>query len=249
MIADLHCGHEVGLTPPLWQPRGRARFTPVRRELWNEYTRMIDAQKPIDILVVNGDAIDGKGQRSGGTEQITADRSEQAAMAIECIKYAEAETIVMTYGTPYHAGNEEDYEGIIAKELGCPIKSHAFIDINGLKFSIKHKIGGSSVPHGRATAMLREMLWDLIWSDNGEQPRDDVIIRSHVHYFMYVGDKNRLGIVTPALQGLGSKYGARQCPGTVDFGIINFKIFDSGDYIWGKDIAKVRSQNEEILKL
>ena len=65
---DKHCGHRVGLTPPDWQSAilGRKYYN-IQRELWKEFTGIMDYLKPIDVLMMNGDAIDGRGERSGGT--------------------------------------------------------------------------------------------------------------------------------------------------------------------------------------
>jgi hypothetical protein len=233
IISDLHCGHLVGLTPPAWHINNDGKLYKIQKELWGFYTQAIDSLKPIDILIVNGDAIDGKGARSGSTEARTADRYEQCKMATECIEYAGAKKIRMTYGTPYHVGQEEDWERVVADNVGAKIESHGFYNVDGVVFDCKHKIGSSSVPHGRGTAIKREKVWNLIWESRKHQPKADVVVRSHVHYFDMDVDSitDAIGIVTPALQGYGSKYGARQCSGTVDIGIVYFDV-ENGDSGW-----------------
>ena len=74
VISDLHCGHVVGLTPPRWQSAVGLvgeKIAAMQKTLWDLYTEEMDAIKPIDVLIVNGDCIDGKGKRSGSTELIT----------------------------------------------------------------------------------------------------------------------------------------------------------------------------------
>ncbi len=73
IISDLHCGHRAGLTPPDWQSdfrknskTQRNKFAELQRELWQFYADTINDLRPVDVLVVNGDAIDGKGSLSGG---------------------------------------------------------------------------------------------------------------------------------------------------------------------------------------
>ena len=58
--------------------------------MWEFYTSSVDSLRPIDILICPGDAIDGKGERSGGVELITPDRLEQVRMAAEAVAYAKA---------------------------------------------------------------------------------------------------------------------------------------------------------------
>jgi hypothetical protein len=250
VISDLHCGSVVGLTPPKYQT---GDFLAEQDALWEAYTDAIDRFREnrgnIHILLVNGDCIDGKASRWGATDLITSKIHTQISMAAECIDYAGADRIVMTYGTPYHVGAEEDFEKYLADMVGATIKSHAFLEIDGVNFSLKHKVGASTIPHGRSTPVKRERLWDMIWNvEKNQHSLSDVIIRSHVHYFDYTGNSEYLALTTPALQCLGSKYGARMCAGVVDFGIVWFQC-EKGEYKWGWDIAKVEEQQDVVIKL
>lgn len=236
VISDLHCGSDVGLTPPDWQVK------PIQVELWDTYAAMLDALKPIDILVVNGDMIDGKASRSGGTRMITVDRAEQAEMAANAIEYAEADEAYLTYGTGYHTGNSEDWEGVVADKLGAPIEDQLWLEVNGVMFDFKHFVGASAIPHGRHTTIARDRLWNILWAEMGQQPKSDVIIRSHVHYFNYCGGTSWAAMTTPALQGLGSKFGSRIPSGTVDYGLVYFDVDEDGSFEWDSDIILVETQ-------
>lgn len=262
IIADKHCGHRVGLTPPWAQTqtagsshqRISKKFYHTQVALWDAYRAMLKRRGKIDILIVNGDSIDGRGEKSGSTELIAIDRKVQVDMAVSCIKEVGADTILMTRGTGYHTGTSEEYEDDIAEKVkATKIEDHGWYDINGVIFDVKHFIGGSSIPHGRATAIKRDQLWNLVWAERDEQPRGEsgkiVIIRSHVHYFDYSGNSDYLAIITPALQGMGSKFGAKICSGTVDFGLIYFDIEEDGSYSWGWDTVRVREQKATALKL
>ena len=242
VLSDLHCGHRSGLTPPGWQYSKEAsdetnrRFADMQSSMWNWFSDSIKKLGKIDVLIINGDAIDGKGERSGSTELIEPDMLKQADMATEIIHHINAAKVFMTNGTPYHTGKGEDIETVIAKGVNAEIRGHHFIDINGVMFDVKHKTSGSNVPHGRFTAIARDALWNEIWSLNKNgQPLADVVIRSHVHYLAYCGDNRKLGIITPALQGFGSKYGERQCSGMVDVGFIYFDV-NNGGYSWSEEL-------------
>jgi len=237
IISDLHCGHIAGLTPPsyLHRPAKSAskKFKEehrLRREAFDWYYRKIKSLMPINTLIVNGDLIDGRGERSGGVELIATDRFQQCDMAKELINIVNATKTIITYGTPYHTGQLEDFEDEIAKDVGAQITGHAWVDINGIKFDCKHKVGSSGVPHGRHTSVAKEKLWNTLWSEHDGAPKSDIFIRSHVHYHNYCGGKNWLAMTTPALQGPGSKYGIRQCSGTIDFGFLHFDVKPSGNY-------------------
>jgi len=257
VIADLHCGHAVGLTPPAWWWRkdteSQAKVCAKQKELWNFYAKTLDALKPIDILIANGDLIDGKGLRSGGREQNTANRLAQCEMACICLQYAKAKKYLIIYGTAYHTGHDEDWEAVAAEMLEADyvkVEGHAFPNINGVQFDIKHHIGGAGVPHGRYTALAREHLWNVVWQNRDEQqPKSGVLIRSHVHCHAYCGNASFLAMTTPALQGYGSIYGVRRCSGTVDIGLIHFDIEPNGDYTWRCHTSRLKQQTVKTLRL
>lgn len=257
MMGDLHCGHVVGLTPTAWQynPEGwREKFANTQRACWNWFTNEIKSLgRTPDILIVNGDSVDGKGKRSGGTEQITTSMDVQCDMACHVINTVKARNtkLLMTYGTAYHTGDEEDYEAVIANECRAKeIGGHVFADINGVVFDIKHKVGSSGIPHGRSTALKKSQLWNSIWSEADEQPKSDVLVRSHVHYHSASYDPDFGWAMTlPALQGFGSKYGSRQCEGRVHFGFVTFEVSGDGTFSWQPHIAKLAVHKSEAIKI
>lgn len=256
VFADSHCGHRVGLTPPEWQsdaPGGK--YLLIQQELWNIFDGWVKQYRPFDFTFYNGDMIDGKGERSGATELITADRDKQVQMGFDVIQHIGCKQIVMTYGTGYHVGNDEDWESILAREVDAiAIKSHEWPKIDGITFDLKHQASGtSSIPHGKATPLGKDKLWNMIWAEYQAQPNADIFIRSHCHYAASFSEPHWLGIFTPALQGAGTKYGGRRCAGIVHFGFTVIDIYPGEnlqDKIrWKWLTAFVPSQRSGVLEL
>lgn len=228
VLSDLHCGSLVGLTPPAWHTGDE-----LQRDMWQWYQREMVDLGPVDACFVLGDAIDGKGNRSGGVEQITTDLITQTDMATAALRHVQAKDFVFVHGTPYHVGADgEDMERLIARALGARIGGHEWISVNGCVFDLKHKVGGSGVPHGRHTAVARERLWNQLWHMRELAPKANVILRGHVHYHSFCGGPGWLAMTLPALQGPGSHYGVRQCSGIVDFGFVVFDVEQDGSYSW-----------------
>jgi hypothetical protein len=226
LISDLHCGNRFGLTPPAWQygpdrDGYQSKVGDFQRALWSFFTEEISKLKPIDILICNGDAIDGKGERSGGTELLEADRNEQVKIAKACIDFVGAKQNIIVNGTPYHTGREDDFEASLASLLNAEYHNHCHINVEGVKFDIRHKVNSSVIPHGRYTAPRREAVWSAMWQERGLTEKADFIIRSHVHYYTLSEDASVTVITTPALQGW-TKYGSRECSGIVDIGFLSF---------------------------
>lgn len=255
VISDTHCGHLIGLTPPSWQIREtdasprRRKFSGLQAAMWSTYCQLLEASAPYDFVIDVGDMIEGKGDRSGGTELITADREEQCAIATECrLPIHQHLNLgakwVGVYGTPYHAGSGEDWENMVADKMGyTKIGGHEWIDVNGCIIDIKHKVGASVIPHGRYTAVARERLWNVLWNERGQAPKANIIIRGHVHYATYCGEPGWVAMTMPALQGMGSKYGVRQCVGTVHWGITVLEIDDDGVFDFSQRTINL-TQNE-----
>jgi len=252
IISDLHCGHKAGLTPPDWRisKRTHPAIFAMQEQCWKAYRRMIRAAGPIDVLICNGDAVDGKGSRSGGTEQREADMLEQVDMAVACIEEADATDYVYTYGTGYHvsSGSGEDIERLVAEapSIAGPIHGHYYLEVEGVTFDLRHHVSGSSVPHGRQTALAREQLWNALWAERQQTPKAHVILRSHVHYHAYAGGPGWLALTTPALQAPGTKYGSRVCSGTVDFGILVFKVNQGRIASWHADTIRLANLAEVV---
>jgi len=239
VISDQHCGHDLGLTHPSDDFDDGTTHYLVRRTIWEWYKPLVKRLKP-HVVIVNGDCIDGDGKKSGGTEQLTTDRIKQCKMAVKTLKTIPGKPrFFMSYGTGYHTGDDEDFENIIANDIGAvKIGAEDTVDVNGLLINYRHHIGRSSIPHGRHTAVAKEKLWNAIWAERGEYPKADVIIRSHVHYYNYAGGPSWLGMTTPALQGYGSKFGARRVTGTVDVGLIHFDIWSKERWEWKSHILR-----------
>lgn len=256
VVSDFHCGHRVGLTPPSWrcvqwkEDKYRHSFYQMQKQIWEFYKKTLKSLQPIDTLLVNGDCIDGKGERSGGTEIIEPEITGQVEMAIQCIELAKAKKVVMTHGTPYHVGVTSDFENAIASAVNAHIGGHEWLEIGGVVFDCKHSVSSSIIPHGRTTSIKREKLWNDLWSleEGQEQPRADVLIRSHVHYHEYSGNPNYLAMTTPAMQGFGSKYGTRLCTGVVHVGLVHFDI-SKGGYSWQSHILRGEFLKAHPLKL
>uniref|UniRef100_A0A6M3XVY7 Calcineurin-like phosphoesterase n=1 Tax=viral metagenome TaxID=1070528 RepID=A0A6M3XVY7_9ZZZZ len=251
--ADPHCGHRVGLTPPLYQSafkeKKSAKYLKIRKECWNFIGDEVEKLKPIDLLALAGDLIEGPGGRSGGTELLTTSIKEQRDISVEAIRFFEARNIIISRGTAYHVSPDgQDAEDDIAEILGAKIGDHEFFDVNGVTFDMKHHLGGTSIPHGKSTAISKEQLWNLIWADYDAQKRADVVLRAHNHYYSYNGDDTWLGINLPALQAMGSKYGARRCSNLVKFGFVHFDVFEDGSFTWMPHILRVKSQAATVTR-
>jgi len=264
VLSDIHCGHQAGLTPPEYHYKNvrgkeqavkrRSGFADLQREMWSWYANQMNSLGKLDFVFLLGDMIDGPGGRGGGAEHISTDTNVQVEIATRVIEEIPIkrgnERMVMVYGTPYHTGDGADCEDIIAANFGAKIGGQEWVDVNGVMFHLKHKVGRSGVPHTKGTAISREWLTETLWNWMDLAPKAEIIIRGHVHYPFYVGDPSMpyLAMTAPSMQW-SSKFGVRQAVGTVALGYIYFEINEKGEYSWQYKIAKLQSQKAKALKI
>lgn len=209
--------------------------------MWEWYSVTLASLAPIDRLILNGDALDGKGEKSGGTELLTADMRMQIKMAVRCIEEARAKRVAIVKGTPYHVSPAgEDWEEVLSDSVGADrCGFHEWFDANGLIIDCKHTVGGSQIPHGRHTAVARAHMWNQLWNEKGMQPKADALFRSHVHYHVYNGGPGWVAMTTPALQGW-TKYGSRIVDGTNDIGMISIDVKSREEWSWRSHLLDMR---------
>ena len=246
---DSHCGSIVGLTPPKWQQNE------AQAEQWAAYMAALKRRGPFDIGVWAGDMIDGKSERAGGQDVFVNSRREQVLMAQQVIEAVNAPENVLAYGTPYHTGAGEDHEAYLTDIMGDRLHGddQIFMTCEGVTFNVKHKVGASSIEHGRLTPLVKDVAWLRAWAlEKKQHPKCQVIIRGHVHYHRYAGAMGPdwwLAMTLPALQGLGSKFGRRQCSATVDWGFCWMDVKEGAIQAWGAEILTLPSQREKVLAL
>jgi hypothetical protein len=216
VISDGHCGHVYGLTPPNWQC---GLHRPAQRQLWTWFAKNAAEIGHVDVLIANGDMIDGDGPKSGGTELITTDRLTQAEMAAEAIRCFNADKVRVVAGTAYHAGHAEEFERPVADKTGGTYGGEWFGEVEGVHIHARHHIGVAQMPHTKATPILKALLMDAMASKCGPGgEKADVVIRSHAHSFVVAGGDLGLGFVTDGLQ-LRSRIG-RRLDGWSDVGML-----------------------------
>ena len=236
-VADMHCGHFAGLTHPDFERKPKRDYSNplyqqwvIRRKCWKFFYDIVSIEGPFDVAIVLGDDIDGRGEKSGGTELLTPDRSVQTDMAAANILTIGAPEVYGVYGTPYHAGVQEDWEDEVARKAGfVRIEDVGRLNVNGKILRYRHHVGGSNIPHGRFTPLAKEHIWNLFWAERKEDVKADMLVFGHRHYHVMCSEPGKWEAwVAPALQAYGTKFGGRKMSGTVDFGLMWTEIDDNG---------------------
>lgn len=253
LAGDFHCGHMAGLTPKGYQiPENHpsyGNFAEFERETWNFFEKTIMSLEPFSHAIFNGDLIDGSGKKSKGTELITTDRNIQVDMAVKVIETVNAGVNVISFGTPYHTGEGEDFETIIAERTNAVLNAENLLDIGGVIFNAKHNTNGTSTPYGAGTPLLKDALWSDLWSQLENNPTADIVVRSHTHTFLSIKDGFRTAIILPALQGAMTKFGTKRCSKVVHWGFAYADIYEDKSFEVIEVLYMPESQKRRVITL
>lgn len=200
-IGDFHAGHLLGLTPPKFQRHD----TPYARTLWDYFTAAVRDRGPWDVVIANGDLVDGPGRRDT-TKHLTTDMHAQTDMAVEALRQTECSDIRIVRGTGYHTDYSCNFEDFVADALGVPAYDDLPLEIHGRRFHFRHHVGRSDIPYGQYTQLGKEKINEALQAEFEGYDAADVIVRSHVHYCVRTGVADahrgimREAITLPALQ-------------------------------------------------
>ena len=201
VLADSHCGSYYGLR----HERHFSESTPAPvKWLWDRWVELKKAlPKKVDLLVLNGDLIDGKQSKSEGTGLYTTSMGEQATLAMEVYApmIAKAKKVLRIAGTSYHEGFNgaldafDQHFDIPQVDTNRLIMRDIRLDDN-VVLNVKHQPDGGFAIY-RGTVMDRELLWKSIAETVHTQPQADILIRSHLHSTNFFGGFRKQIHLTP----------------------------------------------------
>jgi len=251
-MGDTHTGHYAGLTPPEKWCEVRGEWADIgrqQRKMWKFYIDSLKDIGNIDIAVLNGDGIAGKNYKAGGRQIYEMSMIEQSHICTRILKETKAKEYHVVFGTPYHVGESEDFESIIAKDLKGKAHGHLMLKVRDTIFDIKHKLGGGAIPSTRAASLMREKQQNIMWAYNDGQPNANVIIRSHVHDFIFAGTDKFTCVLLPCLEGFGDIHGVRACSGIIKIGLVWFDIYDNNVIDWHYKVMNFEiKENNKIIE-
>lgn len=241
VLGDLHCGSISGLTPPNFETGEPFADTPewkaweLRTWHYAEFVKHIEMMQPFDICIANGDLIDGNQSRSNGQDLIVQDRNQQAKMAIQCLKKVNAKEYFFTLGTPYHTGQSEDFEDLIAEEFNSKAEKEVLVNVNGTVIHAAHHAPGSQNPNTRQNRLgVEASILNKRFAEGRLSPRPHLFFRSHAHYSGGYIDGGMEGRRVPSLQMANkSKYG-RSFAMDLDYGFLVVDVYGPGLYSVGE---------------
>jgi len=210
VIADVHVGSMFGIWPPDMRTSsgGIYKLNRGQEYLWENWLRIAEEIPPLDVLIWNGDMVDGKQPKEGARFVLETDIIHQAKAFLEAARPFQKKVVGVTYvtrGSCYHDVEDSATEMIAytlnARQDVYGRYSHDWLlfEACGLLFDVAHS--QSVMMRYITTPLEREGQFSDMAGLHA-----DVIVRSHSHQMLisYIEGANRAPlraeISTPAWQ-------------------------------------------------
>ena len=212
IYSDLHVGskYSVCSEEPELDDAGSYRPSPNQKKLLEAYYDSIDnlITKP-DIMVINGEPIDGSNPKSLGESCWSTNHFDQMNDAEILVKMVPHKKLYLVRGSGYHVTREStNFEKIFGKKIGAEkyksvLGNQTYTDFEATfkvfdkHIHFTHHVGYSGWWQYRTTPIARELV-KMHFNHQANGFHTDLLIRSHVHYYVEVRFPNSIGLSTPA---------------------------------------------------
>ncbi len=247
VVSDLHVGSMVSLMPPVVE-HDEGLDSPtlykqnrIQKWIWGKWQDMIRDVRGlggVDMVVVNGDAVDGVNYKGKGWGLWSTHIDLQVDGAMDVLGRIPAREYLIMRGSNYHVGNNMGAEDVLASRLNLPQAYDDYIlEVGGVSFHFTHVIGVSGTGMKSVTQLRRQISSAL--ANKHEFGNVDVIVRSHAHYFTYVGDAHTLALVTPCWKARDQYVAQKGLNWNPEIGYIMFHV-KGGEYTWDAHVWRLK---------
>jgi hypothetical protein len=260
IYSDIHVGSTTAVCSPnpvISETSSEYKPNALQKELYQIWEEAIDdlTKKP-DLCVINGEPVDGGNPKQLGNQSWSTNLYDQSIDSCKLLKKVDAKEYLFVRGSGYHVQIQ-----------GTPIENYVAEMMGGVKYSVykgmqpknadfyanvkcfdtnisfTHHIPYAKFFAYRATPISKESA--LMALDKGRNMKYDVIVRSHVHYFMMVKSAHTIGFTTPAWKYPDGHLYRGGMGGTFpDIGMVELIIEPNNEVIVNEHITELRIKPE-----
>jgi len=253
IISDIHIGSKYAVCSKSPERDDDSDHKPSSSQVellrcWNNCIDNI-SQKP-NALIVNGEPIDGDNRFSLGDSVWSVDLNDQLKDAKKLLSMINYDKLFLIRGTGYHTTKDAtNFEKTLAQMLGAEKYKavtgnmtyadyeHTF-KTNGKHIHFTHHVGYAQWDMYRPTTIARELV-KKHFTRNEDGFHTDVIVRSHVHYYVEVRFPHTIGFTTPAWKQPDAFMYRRGEPQLPNVGFVEIIIEPDGKIIVEPILAEV----------
>ena len=254
IVSDIHDGDDHAVCTESPEKIDGENYVPNKiqqtlLETWKEAWKDLIQKKP-NIIVVNGEPVNGANRRNLGAGVWSTNLVDQIRDFKKLMKFApKSNKLLFIRGSGYHVtvDGATPIEEIVAEELKADryrafggsgfTDDEATIEMHGKYFNFTHHVGFAQWAQYKPTSLAKEMV--KLHFDQGKREHTDVTIRSHVHYYVEIRFPNTLGFTTPAWKLPDSFMYRRGIPAIPDIGLMEVIIESNGKIIVEPHITSV----------
>jgi hypothetical protein len=219
-VADLHCGSQTSIClPKNAQGSGLYEASKAQLALYEGWRQLSQDWHEPDVLVVDGDAIEGKARKESGAGTWTTSLIEQCVCASALIGMFKPKAIYIIRGSGYHVdSNGDSFEEVMAglmirghEEPGIPkmpVKrcgehghlsaDELFLRVRGATtFHFAHQLPTGTSWY-RTTPLAKEMALALY--NASHKYKANITVRAHCHFHVAVEFTSQKGYILPCWQ-------------------------------------------------
>jgi len=244
----MHVGSIYSVMPPSYvrADGNRVEANPSQAEIYGHWAELCKEWRRPDILLCNGDIIDGVQPANQGVETWTTSLDEQLDAATVLLKMLEPREAYFTTGTSYHVASAgRRHEETLAGNFGARLDNDVFIDFNGHVIHAAHHISYSKVFHYRTTPLARAMLISKL--NEEKSYKCEWLARSHVHYFVQIRFSSHGALTTPCWEGR-TPYMVKGSPEDMpDIGAV--RLLDEGDGMLSLELKEWKPPRPRLIRV
>ena len=253
IFSDIHVGSKVAICSDSPKIIDGEDYNPNKaqkalKKAWDLACSEI-TQKP-DIVVINGEPIDGANPKSQGSGIWSTNLVDQIRdFKVIAKNIPSSKKMIFVRGSGYHVNQgATNLEEVVAEEMkadryraygGSGFTDYeANVEMNGKNFNFTHHVGFSAWEMYRTTSLAREMV-KLHFMRRSKGYHTDVVVRSHVHYYVQVSYKHSTGFTTPAWKFPDGFMYRSGIPSLPDVGCVEVIVESNGEIIVKPHIIEV----------
>jgi predicted phosphodiesterase len=216
LLSDLHVGSAYGMWPAgmVEEDDQHNMITdlpqnPINLAIgahWDNKMLPVIRKRPPDVVLWNGDVIEGPQDSEGGRGLITRSvdlQCDGTIKIIQTVRDAAPEAVFyFTAGTKYHQkGNGESADKSIAKHFKSDFGNELVVEECGIRMFCRHMISSSSSTwQYEATAPARDHLLLYLNKSEDKYGPIDIAVFSHRHRMVGVQYSSGYALITPGWQ-------------------------------------------------
>lgn len=253
VLSDIHSGDTYGLADPANIPKKRSVPHRLAKTLFDWYVGKIQEIGAVDLIISPGELIEGPGSKDT-MELWTTDLEEQADACVDLLTMWNCPSYKLCYASLYHSGKDANSEhmvmrGLVERGREADIKTTQRLDIEGLKVSVLHKVGGSATAYGFASQLMKAGAHDAIRGLYRGYERADLYLRGHTHVYGFAGNDMLSVVNCPSLKWPMGRYGRGIDRPYYAMGIVELEINGPNDWDWKAHILRHKLPEEAYAKI